>query len=203
MKSDDPDHVFIIDADDWVSLDVVDFVSKEARTRGGSDFWYVDKGYLVNIQDKKLVRKHGLCRYCGTSFIYDYRKLMLLVLANNPAPSSISEEAILKALGEFIVVSFLGNHRYQFGHLAKFGCKPAPIPFYSICWILNTGENHSGQTGGSSGLPITAGMLDQFGQNHTLASSERASVRSRVTELLDMMKSKVGWMLTDKRAERV
>jgi hypothetical protein len=199
IKKDNPSKVFIIDADDWINNNIVEFVTNNPTT----DFWYADTGYLVNFRDKKYIRKHGLCRYCGTTFIYDYQKLISMLNFKNDVPCNASREKIADNIEDFPLVSILGNHRFQFSYLKKFGYSFKALPYNAICWILNTGENHSGKTGGDEGLPLNNVILAEFGMISYTPSTEKSSLKNRCSELIEKTKSFIGWIFTDKKADKV
>lgn len=199
MKQFNPSSVFIIDADDWVNKDIVNHVMSLPNT----PFWFADTGYLVNYADKKVIRKHGLCRYCGTAFIYDYKKLMSMLNFKSGVKYNAPRESLIEAIDDYPLVSILGNHRFQFSYLQRFNFKIKALPFKSICWILNTGENHSGKTGGYEGLPLTQQVLSEFGIQSVSPSNAKLSVNSLFKEWIAKMKSHWGWITTNKKAEKV
>jgi hypothetical protein len=199
MQQHNPSKVFIIDADDWVNQNIVETTASQPDV----DFWYADRGYLVNFRDKKYIRKHGLCRYCGTTFIYDYQKLISALGFNTDIPFTASREEIANNIEDFPLVSILGNHRFQFSYMNKFGYSFKVLPYNAICWILNTGENHSGKTGGDEGLPLDQKTLSKFGMLTYTPSTQKASIMNRISEVIEKSKSHLGWIFTDKKADKV
>ena len=199
MKQHNPSKVFIIDADDWVNENIVETTAKEPSV----DFWFADTGYLVNFRDKKYIRKHGLCRYCGTAFIYDYDKLVKALKFNTNLPHTASREKIAENIEDFPLVSILGNHRFQFSYMNKLGYSFKALPYNAICWILNTGENHSGKTGGDEGLPLNQKILSEFGMVTYTPSTQKATLSNSVSEFIEKTKSQFGWIFTDKKADKV
>ncbi len=191
--------IFIIDADDWVHNKIVDHVAATPNT----DFWYANGGYLVNLGDKKLIRKYGLCRYCGSTFIYDYKKLLEMVSFDNQLNENSSKEEMIAGIEKFPLLNILGNHRYQLAYIRKFGWQFKPIPSKAICWVVNTGENHSGKTGGQQGLPLKSSLLSQFGSTSILASEEIVTIASYISEAIEKLKSYLGWLVTDKTKTKV
>ena len=199
MQQYQPSKVFIIDADDWVNNTIVETVTNHPDI----DFWFADTGYLVNFRDKKYIRKHGLCRYCGTAFIYDYQKLLSTLGLKADIPCTASREEIAANIEDFPLVSILGNHRFQFSFMKKFGYSFKALPYNAICWILNTGENHSGKTGGDEGLPLDQKTLTEFGMVTYTPSTQKASIMSRLSEFIEKTKSRIGWIFTDKTTDKV
>lgn len=194
-----PSKVFIIDADDWVNKDIVGFVSKHRQT----SFWHIDTGYLVNMAEKRCTRKHGLCRYCGSTYIYDYKQLLQLVGYTGKLNLVLSQSYITENINDFGMRYLLGDHRRQLGHFHKLGIKISSIPFKAICWVLDTGENHSGKTGGDCGLPITADMLSDFGITSLNVQSRKSNLFEKIKESYAKAVSYIGWIKTDKTADKV
>jgi hypothetical protein len=199
LKRYSPSKIFIIDADDWVHNKIVDHVAATPNT----DFWYANGGYLVNLGDKKSIRKYGLCRYCGSTFIYDYKKLLEMVSFDNQLNENSSKEEMIAGIEKFPLLNILGNHRYQLAYIRKFGWQFKPIPSKAICWVVNTGENHSGKTGGQQGLPLKSSLLSQFGITSILASEEKVTIASYISEAIEKLKSYLGWLVTDKTKAKV
>jgi hypothetical protein len=199
LKSHSPSKIFIIDADDWVHNKIVEHVAAAPNT----DFWYANGGYLLNLGDKKSIRKYGLCRYCGSTFIYDYKKLMEMVNCDNELSENSSKEEMIAGIKEFPLLNILGNHRCQLAYIRKFGWKIKPIPFKAVCWVVNTGENHSGKTGGHQGLPLKFSLLSQFGITSILASEEKNTISSCISEAAERLKSYLGWLVTNKTKTKV
>lgn len=194
-----PSKIFIIDADDWVSNNVVDYVS----THSDKDFWYANSGYLLDLANKKSVRKFGLCRYCGSTFIYDYAKLMKMLNMDKKLTFSSSQEKVISGIDQFSLLNILGNHRNQFSYIRKFGYELTELPFKSICWVVNTSENHSGSEGSHYGMPVRKPLLLQFGISSINDSCESVSISDYVNEKIDMYRSYLGWTTTNKNLTQV
>ncbi|KXI28503.1 hypothetical protein [Paraglaciecola hydrolytica] len=194
-----PSKVFIIDADDWVNSNIVEYVSVNSDT----SFWYVDTGYLINLAAKKSTQKHGLCRYCGSTYIYDYKKLLDIIEYKGKLGEVLSQIEIIENINDFGMNYILGDHRRQLGYFNKLNKKIAPLPFKAICWVLDTGENHSGKTGGTQGVPVTSTMLKQFGINSLETLKRRAKLSERLKEIFAKTISYIGWAKTDKTADKV
>jgi hypothetical protein len=194
-----PSKVFIIDADDWIDNNIVEFVSKHNDT----SFWHVDTGYLINLADKKSTRKHGLCRYCGSTFIYDYTQLLNIVEYKGKLGTKVTQAYIIDNIDDFGMRNILGNHRRQLGHFNKLNKNIRPLPFKAICWVLDTGENHSGKTGGSQGLPLRQSILQKFGISSLLIPRRNITPREYYTESIARFESYIGWTIADKTADKV
>ena len=168
-------------------------------------FWHVSKGSLVNLSSKQFTTKHGLCRYCGSSYIYDYESLMAILKYTGPYNVKLSQKEIIDSFEEFPLFYILGDHRHHFSYFRKNGKTLKQLPINAISWILDTGENHSGKTGGDQGLPITQEFLATFGiQSKALVSTEKyAPIKQFFKAKVAQLSSYIGWKLTDKTKFKV
>lgn len=66
------DYVYVIDGDDWFNIDIIEYVYKFL----GSDLFYVNLGYVVNLVEKIFLKKFGFCCYCGLVYIYSFVMFM-------------------------------------------------------------------------------------------------------------------------------
>ncbi|MCF2947758.1 hypothetical protein L0668_06550 [Paraglaciecola aquimarina] len=195
-----PTQVFIIDSDDWVNSHIVEYVMSNKQEH----FWFADSGYLLNYSNKTYIRKYGLCRYCGTSFIYSYSILMQMLGLDKQLSNKLNQPDIIDAIAEFELLNILGNHRFQFGYFLKYDIRFKALPFKSICWILNTGENHSGKNGGDMGLPVTHELLNDFGVvDEYSPSAKQATIKDILGEQIARITSFLGWIRTNKKAYKV
>ncbi|WP_440903474.1 glycosyltransferase family A protein [Catenovulum sp. SX2] len=193
-----PSKVFFIDADDWISNQVVEYVEDNAEV----PFWYANSGYLINYSSLTVVKKFGLCRYCGSSFIYDY-KILMDILAF-PAEFEVKcQKDIVDFLDEFTLINILGTHRYQFKYFLDRGYSFKALPFPSICWVLDTGENRSGKTGGGNGTPLTAALLNNYGVAEQVEGLSEQSSQFSLGSVIESAKSWGGWFFTDKKQFKV
>lgn len=201
LKITPPESVFIMDADDWVDRRIVEHVLSNPKV----GFWYADAGYLVDYGDKTLIRKRGMVRYTGTSLISNYSHLMSLIDLPRTLSSESSRQAFEKSIDPFILVHLLGHHRYQLGFLHRHGIKAEKLPFRSVCWLVNTGENRSGATALNSGLPLHNTMLSDFGLGTNLlgVTQESPSISCRLKESRQRLLSTIGWSLTPKNVHKV
>lgn len=196
-----PNKVFIIDADDWVNSHTVEYVNKHASV----PFWHVNKGSLVNLSSKEYTSKYGLSRYCGSTYIYDYNKLMAILKYNGPMGVKLSQSEIISNFDEFSLLYILGDHRHHFAYFRKNGEKLKPLPLNAISWVLDTGENHSGKTGGNDGLPISNDFLATFGikSEKLLSKQKNVPIKQFMRAKIAQLSSYVGWTLTDKTKFKV
>ena len=197
----DPSKVFIIDSDDWVNRNVVEYVNKHSET----PFWHVNKGSLVNLSSKTFTYKYGLSRYCGSTYIYDYKKLIKLLKYTGPLGVILPQEEIINIFDDFALNYILGDHRHHFAYFRSNGAMLSPLPINAISWVLDTGENHSGKTGGTSGLPITEKFLTIFGIKSTslLSKKTNTTIPQLFKAKFAQVSSFVGWKLTDKTKFKV
>ncbi|MDA8962005.1 hypothetical protein N9H37_01440, partial [Congregibacter sp.] len=201
LKEERPERIFLMDADDWVNNTVVQHVMSNLQVK----FWYANKGLLVNAGTGTYVRKYGVCRYCGSTFIYDYESLLAWMPQSTSISSKTSKDRLTASIDPFYLQKILGNHRHQFGFLAKHEQSIKPLPQTAVAWIVNTGENHSGTRGAPVGLPLTDDVLMGFGLDDTLmtVSVEPATVLERLASAKLSLESRVGWALTDKSGTKV
>lgn len=198
-KKFNPTKIFFIDADDWISNDVVEFVSKNTAVK----LWYVNRGYMVDLNNLVYVPKYGLCRYCGTSYIYDFEMLMSFLDLPNALKFDDDIESFLEHIDDFKLKYILGNHRHQFKAFQDFGVKLHSLPFNAICWILNTGENHSGKKVGDIGFDVDNNFLDKFGVSSLPLKNKTATLKSKLATCVATIQSYFGWLIADKKADRV
>jgi hypothetical protein len=191
-----------MDADDWIHRDVVEHVMAHRSDR----CFYVDKGYLLDFSRRLVTRKRGLLRYCGSTFIFDFSDLLALAGLDGALPIDAPLEAVKNSVGNNTLVYLLGHHRYFLGALARAGIKARALPFASVCWVVNTGENRSGTAGSGAGVPLRKNLLADFGLADSVKLPEAgrgASVSSIIVERKDAALSAVGWWVTNKRREKV
>ncbi len=194
-----PSKVFIIDADDWVNNNIVEYVSINNDTH----FWHVDTGYLINLASKKSTQKHGLCRYCGSTYIYDYKQLLDIIEYKGTLDKVVTQSEVIDNINDFGMNYILGDHRRQLGHFNKINKKIVPLPFKAICWVLDTGENHSGKTGGDEGVPMTQSLLQQFGVSKLTIPRRPSTINEVYKASVAKLISYMGWLITDKTADKV
>lgn len=194
-----PDQVFMIDADDWVHRDLV-----ETLTNAASDtFWYADRGFFVNYAARTAIHKHGLCRYCGSTFAYPFAPLMdMAQLPRTPIDTS-RHEAFTRTLDDHTLMLLLGNHRHQFAWMQRHGHQPRAIPLDAVGWVTATGENVSGAQAETWGGPLSGKLLKQFGIHSVSPNSRPHSWQALARATSATIASRLGWLATDKSACKV
>jgi len=191
-----PDYVYVIDGDDWFNIDTIEHVYKSSA----SDLFYANSGYVVNLAEKTFLKKFGLCRYCGSVYIYSFAVLMKLSgLSQLEYRQGLNKERIYEAVDPFFLKQILGNHRHQLHTFRSKGLQVRELLVPAVAWILNTGENHSAQNPGKYGLPLSKSFLTQFGISSIEASEKPIGLTKRVKALLESLQSYIGWRATDKK----
>lgn len=153
-----PDHVMIVDADDFVHRDLVRWVGAQPADATG---WLVADGWRYSSARGAGERIDDLHRVCGTCYIVPWRAYDV------PAdlPTSASQEEVLDAFGErarFI----LGKHRDADRWLADHGFPLAPLPFAGSVYHVDTGENHSGKRIDGDARMMPRAVAAEFGLTH-------------------------------------
>lgn len=194
-----PDRVFMIDADDWVHRDLVETI---AQTPDGT-FWYVDRGFFVNYSARTAIHKHGLCRYCGSTFAYPFSQLMDMAQMPRALIDTSRHEAFTRTLDDHTLMFLLGNHRHQFAWMHRNGHKPHAIPLDAVSWVTGTGENVSGTQAGRWGHPLSGELLRDFGIHSISPNSQAPSWRTLARTTSATIASRLGWLATDKTACKV
>jgi len=186
-----PDYIFIIDADDWVNVNVVNHLHRNPSY----PVWHVDGGYFVNYRTKQIKRKYGMNRYCGSTFIYTPDFLMKVANIKSDIDSSAGQDQLISATSETFIYHIIGDHQINYRYFTRMGVQPKSIPLRALGYIIETGENVSGFIGGEQGLPIDKRFCDEFGISESFISKKRASVIDRVRESLGCFRSFIGWLL--------
>lgn len=196
----DPDYVYIIDGDDWFNIDTIEHVYNAEP----SDLFYANSGYVVNLAEKTFLKKFGLCRYCGSVYIYNYSVFMTLSGLSQLAYSDdLKKEAIYQAVSPYFLKQVIGNHRHQLHTFRSKGLLVNELSMPVIAWILNTGENHSGQNPAKHGLPVTTEFLHQFGITSVKADNKTVGISQKLKACIESLQSYIGWRTTNKKQEMI
>lgn len=185
----EPQYVFSIDADDWISRHIVEYLHSQPT----HPVWYVDGGFLADRQTLRVRRKHGMNRYCGSTFIY---KPSFLIETGQIKPTineHSSQEDLVNAVSDYFFQSVLANHSNSHKFALEQGVKPKPIGLRAVCWVVGTGENHSGMTGDINGLAIDKEFCAEFGLPEHYATGQKTSWRLKMKDALGCAASKAGW----------
>jgi hypothetical protein len=187
-----PRYVMPIDSDDWMHRALVGHLHRLPE----HPFWYTDAGYLVNIEGGRTKRVQGLIRYCGST--YAYRPDFLERLAGQPVgvDSKSALDLLVDATTSGFVDTVLGDHHRPYGLAREHGVVCRPLGLRAVCWVLDTGQNTSGESLGRGGLPFDAAFRRDFGLTGNAAVRTRPSWGDRLREFAGMQRSRVGWLLS-------
>lgn len=198
LRKYNPDYLFIIDGDDWINNKVVEVVNNL-----NADLIYVNEGYNVDYYNKTYVKKYGICRYCGSTFIYKYKLLLQICNLNKVEVKDYTQNELRNIAGEYITNNILGNHRYQINYFKRHGFRVKSLDFPAICWVLNTGQNHSMQTLGTFGVAISDKFLKVFGVTSVSLTNKNIKIKHWLLAMFVTFKSKAGWFFADKKQEKI
>jgi hypothetical protein len=191
-----PDYVYIMDGDDWFNINIIESIKGKQ-----ADLWYADSGYVIDMKNKTYTKKYGICRFCGSTYIFNY-KILMKAIDLKTYNLEINQKNIIEHMDDFALRYILGNHRHQLYFYKKRNLVIKKLPLSPVCWILNTGENHSAQPPGKHGLFLTSKFTEKFGISIDLPSNKTSILRFIMT-YFDSFKSKLGWILTDKNSKKV
>lgn len=112
------------DADDLVSNRLVSFIEAQKPT----EFWFSQFGWRYSPGSNFAIKISDFYRFCGTSSVTYARKESLPVSIDDPMRPDLIDtphpEIIIRRL--------------------DMGLTPRPIPFPTTIYVVNSGENHSG-----------------------------------------------------------
>ncbi|WP_145387193.1 hypothetical protein [Stieleria neptunia] len=176
----DPEFVYVVDADDWVSGRVTEFVAENRNCDG----FYVDQGHFVNWQRKTYKQRRGLLDYCGSTYCAPYYSFCDLM----PGISECSERPGIEELRAAIPEQFLergfGDHTIP-RLLRQHGRRLQPFPFFAAAWVMNHGENIYGLADSDRGRPFSPTFLQRYGLENELSCTIAAKSGSIKTLAID------------------
>lgn len=187
-----PDYIFVIDCDDWFNSNIVKFLHSTPRY----SVWYSDGGYFANFRSKTVKRKHGMIRYCGSTFAYEASFLMELAQLKAEVDENSSKDELLSASSELFIDEILGDHALGYMHFSSMGTPPQAFPFRTTSWVVGTGENLSQTDGGEFGVPIDRKYCCEFGLPLTFIPALKPSMSTVIREWIGCIRSKIGWIIT-------
>jgi hypothetical protein len=187
-----PRYVMPIDSDDWMHRTLVSHLHGLPR----HPFWYSDEGFLVNIEGRRTKRVQGLIRYCGSTYVYEPAFLESLAgrLLGVGAGSSLDQ--LIAASSPGFVETVLGDHHRPFLLAREHGTVCRPLGLRAVCWVLDTGQNTSGESLGLGGLPFSPAFCRDFGAPSRSALDRPATWMERIREFAGMQRSRFNWMLS-------
>lgn len=150
-----PDHVMIVDADDFVHRGLAEFT---ARHRGHPG-WVVDQGWVYSRARGVYRRQAGFHRTCGTSLVVPYEAYGVPVDLDETA----TQDEVLAGYGGR-VEHVLGAHRHALEWFARHqGRVLEPLPFRGAVYQVDTGENHSGKRLRGLARPLDPAFAVRYG----------------------------------------
>lgn len=185
-----PDYVYFLDCDDWLSTRISSFIEKD---NDAADIYVGAKGYFLNISDKRIKRKDGLVRFCGSTIAYKNEILFELEPSLSFLSENNSKDEILDNCSNFFIERIMGNHTDWLRLADEKGYTVKEFPFFTTCWILGTGNNVSESDKGQLGLPIKLNVLETFGMSREFENTEKATLKEYLFETLSYLKSKREW----------
>jgi hypothetical protein len=182
-------HFMPVDADDLVSRRLAAFVAQNAEAPG----WYVGSGYSYSPRRHLVGGVRRFDHLCGTSLIL--RTDFLPVPPGLPATASQAE--VFEAFGSFAVLELLGSHQSMRGYCASLGRPLQPLPFPGAVYVVETGENHSGnglrtlfprpvsrRMHADFGLPRSSGVATWMRAGSVIAATTVQRAASRLAPLI-------------------
>ncbi|GEL94449.1 glycosyltransferase family A protein [Cellulomonas composti] len=153
-RAHDPDHVMIVDADDFVHRDVAAL----SAAHPGADGWFVDEGYIYSRARQAYRVQQRLFRVCGTCYVVSWPAY------NVPDDLAVtaSQDEVAEAFGERLG-AILGAHRNARRWLNAHGWRLEPMPFRGSVYQVDTGENHSGKQLRGLARPLDRELVESFG----------------------------------------
>lgn len=137
-------YVMVVDADDWISCHLAEFVEQNAQVSAPGMGWFLTSGYRhqVNSSWVRLMRK-GFDRYCGTSMIvrlegYDFLSQSLDIKLINRVLQEATLNSILKKLTDLYIKKY--RHRDIRETFEKRGHPLSPLPFPGAVYVQH-GDN--------------------------------------------------------------
>ncbi len=191
-----PKYVYIIDADDWIVRSLNQFLnSKPTQTVG----WYISVGYTADLNTNRKQLKFGVNRFCGSTFISNYATLMEKLNISGRLTESSGQNEIYNVLDKNLVIDLFVSHGY-IEFYAQYNMKYKVIPFPSLVWLRNTGENILSDGSFNSGVPIDSKFLELFSQdNSTVAAQHKIRVKDYLMYTLSSAFSFFGWVFSRQR----
>ena len=138
-----PDYFFLLDADDLVSTDCVEYLQQQDWATSPGGYW-LERGYLLDMYNRKAQEKYGFNRYCGSSLILSASTLTSKLFTSVATGEKMSTyQQFLQACDEYVLVQVLGDHIAVRGFMASLGLPLQKILRPLTCWKINTGANES------------------------------------------------------------
>ncbi|MFC8943473.1 glycosyltransferase family A protein, partial [Streptomyces griseoincarnatus] len=149
-----PDHVMIVDADDFVHRGLAGFVAQRPDAPG----WVLTNGYIYSRARQTYRPQRTFNHVCGTSHVVRYDAYAVPDRLDMHA----DQTQVAEGYGERLH-AILGAHHDALDWLADDGFQLARLPFRGAAYQVDTGENHSGYTLRGASVPVTHRFEETFG----------------------------------------
>jgi hypothetical protein len=149
-----PDHVMIVDADDYVHRGLAGFVARRPNAPG----WALTKGYVYSRARQTVRRQRKFNHACGTSHVVRFDAYQV----PDGLDPQASQVQVADAYGERLQ-EVLGAHHDAAAWFARNGFPLARLPFRGAVYQVDTGENHSGSTLRGLSVPVSERFSATFG----------------------------------------
>jgi hypothetical protein len=191
-----PAHVFFLDCDDWVNVNLAQYLNTHLTT----DLVCADKGIFVDYKSKTYKKRRGLVRYCGSTIAYKNTFLYRQFPELNNLQQQSNKLQIISELGESTVAEIFGNHVSWFELAKKGQLTYSTFPFFASCWVMGTGVNVSGNNEQSLGLNMDDLFLEPFGLPGSVELNESIdSIMMKFTHMMTYLKSMVEWKKSERK----
>jgi len=188
----DSKYIYIVDADDWVNTNIVDFLLDSTE----SDVLCANTGYLVNNVTRRMKKRYGIIRYCGSTFAYKTSYLLSLTEFKNDINENSLQNELIQGTSKYYVYEVCGDHSNTYEHSKQHGATLQDFPFPAVSWVVETGENVSHSSGGALGIPINEERISAFGLPESMLNLEKATFLVRLYEFMSGARSAFTWWLT-------
>lgn len=149
-----PDHVMIIDADDFVHREIVAFTARQPDAPG----WYVSRGWRYSGARNVYRSLRAFNLQCGSAYILPFAAYAV----PDGASVDIGQGAVFDIFGD-LVATILGSHMRVAKWAKRHGYPLTPLPFRGAVHHVDTGENHSGGTLGGFARTLSREMHETYG----------------------------------------
>jgi hypothetical protein len=138
-----PEFFFLLDADDLVSKDCVDELHKLDWQNSSGGYW-LERGYLLDMFNRKAQEKYGFNRYCGSSLILSAKVLSNALFCGKSLQQRMTAHSeFLDSCDPYVLEQVLGDHIDVRRYMASLGYPLHKLVHPFVCWKINTGENES------------------------------------------------------------
>ena len=190
------DYFFLLDADDLVSKDCVEFLHQLDWTNSPGGYW-LERGYLLDMLNRKAQEKYGFNRYCGSSLVLSASALSSKLFSGSLSPNQLSTHTeFLSACDTYVLEHVLGDHIAVRAYMSSLGIPLQKVLHPLTCWKINTGENESSTKIPFGSRSISNEFLTRF--SITTIKERRASKVERFIEKIRLL---ISWIASIKAGE--